>query len=89
MQVEELLAFARIRPVVNQVELHPLCAQRKLVGVCLRKGVQCVGYSPMGGQVGCGDSFQTLKARLKVLKQRIRLVYGGDAWVCVLHKHDL
>lgn len=31
-----------------QVELHPLLAQRKLVGVCLRKGVHCVAYSPLG-----------------------------------------
>lgn len=37
LQVEEVLAFARIKPVVNQIELHPLLAQRKLVGVCLRK----------------------------------------------------
>ena len=43
LQVEELLEYARIRPVANQVELHPLLAQRKLVGVCLRK----VGLSGM------------------------------------------
>ncbi|GIL46419.1 hypothetical protein Vafri_3418 [Volvox africanus] len=49
-QVEELLATCRIRPLVNQVELHPLCAQRKLVGVMFRMGVQCVAYSPLGGQ---------------------------------------
>ncbi|PRW21059.1 Alcohol dehydrogenase [NADP(+)] [Chlorella sorokiniana] len=47
-QVEEVLSFARIKPVVNQIELHPLLAQRKLVGVCLRKGVHCVAYSPLG-----------------------------------------
>lgn len=47
-QVEEVLGFARIAPVVNQIELHPLLAQRKLVGVCARKGVRCVGYSPLG-----------------------------------------
>jgi len=47
-QVEDLLSWARIKPVVNQVELHPLLAQRKLVGVCTRKGVRCVGYSPLG-----------------------------------------
>lgn len=45
---EELLEFARIKPVCNQVELHPVLPQRKLVGVCLRKGVHCVGYSPLG-----------------------------------------
>ena len=36
-QIEELLGSCRIKPVVNQVELHPLLAQRKLVGTCLRK----------------------------------------------------
>ena len=36
-QLEALLEHARVRPVANQVELHPLLAQRKLVGVCLRK----------------------------------------------------
>ena len=36
-QVEELLAHARIKPVANQVEVHPFMAQRKLVGVCARK----------------------------------------------------
>ena len=37
LQFEEVLSYARIPPVVNQVELHPLLAQRKLVGDCLRK----------------------------------------------------
>lgn len=46
--VEEVLGFAKVRPVVNQVELHPLLAQRKLVGVCARRGVRCVAYSPLG-----------------------------------------
>ena len=36
-QVEELLEHARIKPVANQIELHPFLAQRKLVGVCARK----------------------------------------------------
>ena len=36
-QLEALLDDARIKPVVNQIELHPLNAQRKLVGVSLRK----------------------------------------------------
>lgn len=62
MQVEDLLAVARVRPVVNQVELHPLLAQRKLVGVCLRKGVQCVAYSPMGGQVSAWGAWGACRA---------------------------
>lgn len=35
--MEKLLEVAKVKPVVNQVELHPLLAQRKLVGTCLRK----------------------------------------------------
>lgn len=49
-QVEAILAVCRIKPAVNQVELHPLLSQRKLVGVLFRKGIQSVAYSPLGGQ---------------------------------------
>ena len=45
-QIEELLEFARIKPVVNQIELHPALAQRKLVGVCLRKVCYITNSSP-------------------------------------------
>eukprot|EP00798_Chlamydomonas_sp_ICE-L_P000526 gene526-1939_t len=46
-QVEDLLAFCRIKPVVNLLELHPGFSQRKIVGVCYRKGIQCVSHSPL------------------------------------------
>ena len=36
-QVEQLLEHARIKPVANQIELHPFLAQRKMIGVCARK----------------------------------------------------
>ena len=42
---------APLRPAprrATQVELHPLNAQRKLVGVALRLGVHSVAYSPLG-----------------------------------------
>ena len=50
-QVESLIAEgAKIKPAVNQIELHPLLAQRKMVGVLFRKGITSVAYSPLGGQ---------------------------------------
>ena len=36
-QMEKLLQSASVKPVVNQVELHPYLSQRKLVGTCRRK----------------------------------------------------
>ncbi|KAL6772275.1 hypothetical protein ACKKBG_A29600 [Auxenochlorella protothecoides x Auxenochlorella symbiontica] len=47
-QIEDLLSWARIKPVVNQVELHPFLPQRKLVGGMLRKGLRAIAYSPLG-----------------------------------------
>lgn len=36
-QVEKLLDTSTIKPVVNQIELHPYLSQRKMVGTCRRK----------------------------------------------------
>jgi alcohol dehydrogenase (NADP+) len=47
-QVEDVLTWCKHKPIVNQIELHPMLPQRKLVGVCLRKGVHSVAYSPLG-----------------------------------------
>lgn len=38
-----------VRPAALCVELHPMLPQRKLVGVCLRKGVQSMAALPLAG----------------------------------------
>lgn len=49
-QIESLLASGlEIRPVVNQVESHPLLSQRKLLDVCKKHGIVLTAYSPFGG----------------------------------------
>lgn len=47
-QVEELVSWARIQPVCNQVELHPMLAQHRLVDGCQRLGVFPIAYGPLG-----------------------------------------
>ena len=46
--IDEILSFARVKPVINQVELHPCRPQRKLVGGLLRRGLRAVAFSPLG-----------------------------------------
>ena len=46
--VESVCKDARIKPVVNEVEAHPLMAHRKLVGVCRRYGVVPAANAPLG-----------------------------------------
>ena len=54
-EIEDVLSWCRIKPVVNQIELHPMLPQRKLVGVSMRKGTNSVAYSPLGH--GSNDLF--------------------------------
>jgi diketogulonate reductase-like aldo/keto reductase len=46
--LEPLLRSARIRPVVNQVELHPLLAQPELLSYCKSQGIILTAYAPLG-----------------------------------------
>jgi alcohol dehydrogenase (NADP+) len=43
-----LLDGARIRPEVNQVEMHPYLQQSELVDFCAANGVVVTAYSPLG-----------------------------------------
>lgn len=44
----DLLAYARIPPVVNQVEAHPYLQQRNLAQLCKLNGVVLEAYAPLG-----------------------------------------
>lgn len=50
--LEELLDFASIKPVLNQIELHPKLIQEELRTFCQEKGIQIQAWSPlMQGQI--------------------------------------
>ena len=47
-KLKRLLADARIRPAVNEMELHPHFQQRELFEFVRVNGIEPVGYSPIG-----------------------------------------
>ncbi|KAF6984983.1 hypothetical protein CFC21_002910 [Triticum aestivum] len=47
-KMEDLLAFARVPPAVNQVECHLIWQQDKLRELCQSRGVHLSAHSPLG-----------------------------------------
>ena len=43
----DMLSYARIPPACNEVELHPLCAQLKLVKFMEQNKIVPIGYCPI------------------------------------------
>ena len=57
------MEFAEIKPVVNQIELHPYLQQWEVKEVCDQFGIYMMAYYPLGGQMGtrCLDSYNLME----------------------------
>jgi diketogulonate reductase-like aldo/keto reductase len=47
-QLEDLMSVAEVKPMVNQVELHPFLAQPELRNYCKKQGIQIEAWAPLG-----------------------------------------
>ncbi|XP_059064492.1 non-functional NADPH-dependent codeinone reductase 2-like [Cryptomeria japonica] len=55
-KINDILAFAKIPPAVNQVEMHPVWQQKKLREYCKSVNIHVSAWSPLGGP---GNSWGT------------------------------
>lgn len=46
--LDDLMADSEIKPMVNQVEFHPLLNQKELRAFCQKHGIQMEAWSPLG-----------------------------------------
>ena len=48
--LRDLLSYARVRPALLQVEMHPLLTQEKLLRFCQQQDIAVTAFSPLGAQ---------------------------------------
>jgi len=77
VKLRALHAGARVKPAVNQVELHPYLQQPELLATCQELGVHVTAYSPLGS----GDR----PAGLKSADEPVLLKDGAIAEIAGAH----
>ncbi|XP_057816658.2 non-functional NADPH-dependent codeinone reductase 2-like [Cryptomeria japonica] len=59
-KISNILAFAKIPPAVNQVEMHPVWQKKKLREYCKSVNIHVCAWSPLGGPGNSWGSNSTL-----------------------------
>ncbi|KAH9324327.1 hypothetical protein KI387_004505, partial [Taxus chinensis] len=65
-KIQDLLAYAKVVPAVNQVERHPVWQQQYLQSFCKSKGIHLSAYSPLGS-----PGTEWFKVKVKVLEHPV------------------
>ncbi len=47
-KLKNLIAEAKVKPEMNQIELHPLLAQNEMLQFCKQENIHLTAYSPLG-----------------------------------------
>lgn len=47
----DLLSYAKVKPVMNQVEVHPYLVQEELVSFCKKNDIEITAFCPLGGNM--------------------------------------
>ncbi|OBT83586.1 hypothetical protein VE02_07995 [Pseudogymnoascus sp. 03VT05] len=50
IKIKRILEVSRIRPAVNQVEMHPYLPQQELLDFCSAEGIHVTAHQPLGGR---------------------------------------
>jgi diketogulonate reductase-like aldo/keto reductase len=60
--LKKLMAFAKVKPAVNQIEIHPFLPNEELVKFCLENDILPAAYSPLGSQNQVPTTGETVRS---------------------------
>lgn len=60
-RLKQLLRFCRVKPIINQIERHPLFQQNEIVRFCKNNSIQIMSYSPVARQTPILHNSEILK----------------------------
>lgn len=85
----DMLTYAKIKPAVNQVELHPYLVQKEYVDFQEKLGVKVTAYAPLGAFTWPfkRDEHKALNVLKEPLIQELSQKYGRPAGQIVLNWH--
>lgn len=93
--LEAMLKYAEIKPVVNQVEIHPFLPNTELIEYCVSRDILPVAYSPLGSQhqvkhsleaVSTNSELNALAKKKGVTLAQILIAWGLKRGYAVLPK---
>jgi diketogulonate reductase-like aldo/keto reductase len=95
--LRDLLSYAKIKPSVLQIELHPYLQQAKLVQYAQSQGLVITGFSPLGNGVSYWredfscmkeDTIMSISAAKKVTPAQVILRWGLQRGYSVIPKSE-
>ncbi len=85
--LEELLAGARIAPMVNQIEVHPFFQQREVRAWCAKHNIAVAAYSPLAkGDVARDPTIRKVAVEAGATPAQVALAWGLHHDLIVLPK---
>ena len=85
-KLKDLVSKAKIKPEMNQIELHPLLQQNELLSYCKAENINVTAYSPLGS----GDRSDNMKGKdepnlleIKTIKEIARKHNASEGQVLI------
>ncbi|CAK9315937.1 unnamed protein product [Citrullus colocynthis] len=72
----DCLAYSKVKPAVNQIEMHPYFQRESLVKFCQKHGICVTAHTPLGGADANPEFFGTISCLQDPLLRELGKKYG-------------